>query len=54
MRRRRRNISVYIDSTGSGGRGWVIHLLLVLVEEGAKVGNVSMKYIASRLDSEVV
>ena len=39
--RRRRNISVYIDSTGSGGRGWVTHLLHHLVEEGAKVENVS-------------
>ena len=41
MRRRRRNISVYIDSTGSRGRGWVTHLLHLLVEEGAKVENVS-------------
>ena len=41
MRRRRRNISVYIDSTGSGGRGWVTHLLHLLVEEGAKVENFS-------------
>ena len=41
MRRRRRNISVYIDSTGSGDRGWVTHLLHHLVEEGAKVENVS-------------
>ena len=47
MRRRRRNISVYIDSTGSRGRGWVIHLLHVLVEEGAKVENISMKYALS-------
>ena len=35
------NTSVYIDTSGSGGRGWVIHLLHLLVEEGAKVGNVS-------------
>ena len=41
MMMRRRNISVYIDSTGSGGRGWVTHLLHLLVEEGAKVENVS-------------
>ena len=47
MRRRRRNISVYIDSTGSGGRGWVIHLLHLLVEEGAKVENVSTIYSLS-------
>ena len=40
-RRRRRNISVYIDTSGSGGRGWVTHLLHRLVEEGAKVENVS-------------
>ena len=40
-RRRRRNTSVYIDTSGSGGRGWVIHLLHLLVEEGAKVGSVS-------------
>ena len=45
MRRRRRNISVYIDSTGSGGRGWVIHLLHDLVEEGAKVENLSKKHL---------
>ena len=37
MRRRRRNTSVYIDSTGSRGR---THLLHLLVEEGAKVENV--------------
>ena len=43
MRRRRRNISVYIDSTGSGSRRLVTHLLH-LVEEGAKVENVS-RYI---------
>ena len=42
MRRRRRNISVYKDSTGSsGGRGWLTHLLHPLVEEGAKVENIS-------------
>ena len=41
MRRKRRNISVYIGSTGSGGRGWSTHLLHLLVEEGAKVENVS-------------
>ena len=41
MRRRRRNISVYIDTSGSRGRGWVTHLLHHLVEEGAKVENVS-------------
>ena len=40
-RRRRRNTSVYIDTSGSGGRGWVIHLLHLLVEEGAKVANVN-------------
>ena len=42
-RRRRRNTSVYIDTSGSGGRGWVTHLLHTLLEEGAKVGNVSTK-----------
>ena len=47
MRRRRRNILVYIDSTGSGGRWWVIHLLHVLVEEGARVENVSKKHALS-------
>ena len=40
-RRRRRNTSVYIDTSGSRGRGWVTHLLHLLVEEGAKVENVS-------------
>ena len=39
-RRRRRNISVYIDSIGSGGRGWVTHLLHLVVEEGGGEENV--------------
>ena len=37
------NTSVYIDTSGSRGRGWVTHLLHLLVEEGAKVENVSTK-----------
>ena len=39
-KRRRRNISVYIDSIGSGGRGWVTHLLHLVVEEGGGEENV--------------
>ena len=41
------NISVYIDTSGSGGRGWVTHLLHRLVEEGANVQNVSRIYSLS-------
>ena len=51
------NISVYIDSTGSGGRGgrgWVTHLLHLDVEEGGGGENVSTEYFeyifTSRLD----
>ena len=44
MRRRRRNISVYIDTSGSGGRGWVTHLLHLAVEEGGGVESFSTKY----------
>ena len=57
MRRRRRNTSVYIDSTGSGGRGWVIHLLHLVVEEGGGIDNVSTNYhfpFTSRLDRYIV
>ena len=42
MRRRRRNILVYIDSTGSGGREWVTHLLHLAVEEGGQEEKVSI------------
>ena len=45
MRRRKRNISVYIDTSGSGGRGWVIHLLPHVVEEGGGIENVSTNYL---------
>ena len=41
------NTSVYIDTSGSRGRGWVTHLLHRLVEEGAKVENVSTIYSLS-------
>ena len=54
MRRRRRNTSVYIDSTGSRGRGWVTHLLHLDLEEGGGGENVSTEYMeyifTSRLD----
>ena len=44
MRRRRRNISVYIGTSGSGGRGgrgWVTHLLHIAVEAGGGEEDVS-------------
>ena len=41
MRRRRINISVYIDTSGSRGRGWVTHLLHIAVEVGGGEENVS-------------
>ena len=37
------NTSVYIDTSGSGGRGWVTHLLHHAVEEGGGEENVSTR-----------
>ena len=54
---RRRNISVYIDSTGSGGRGWVTHLLHLHVEEGGGEENVSTildRYTKANIESSVI
>jgi hypothetical protein len=53
-RRSKRNISVYIDSTGSGGRGWVTHLLHLDVEEGGGEENVSTvldRYTEANIES---
>ena len=38
------NIPVYIDTSGSKGRGWVTHLLYLDVEEGGgeKIGSSEM------------
>ena len=62
MRRRRRNISVYIDSIGSRGRGWVTYLLYLDVEEGGGEENVntlldrytSASLVSASIESSVV
>ena len=52
------NISVYIDSTGSRGCGWVTHLLQLVVEEGGGEENVSTENLVyiftSRLDRHIL
>ena len=56
-RRRRRNISVYIDSIGSGGRGWVTHLLHLGVEEGGgeeKISTIRLLYRYTEANMESI
>ena len=55
-RRKRRNISVYIDSIGSRGGGWVTHLLYLDVEEGGGEENVSTildRYTSASIENSI-